>query len=87
MWNPIPLAHVVNGDAQVDGFVHQHKLTDREFVHEARPVQRFVPHLDIEVVDETASITQDSAEPRFSRNDAAAPSQPPIFDRPFDIFL
>ena len=48
--NAFALPHVVDGDAQVDGFVDQYKLPAREFIHEASTVQIFVADLDIEII-------------------------------------
>ena len=42
--------HVVDGDAQVDGFVDQYKLPTRKLIHEARTVQILIADLDIKIV-------------------------------------
>ena len=48
--NAFTLPHVVDGDAQVDGFVDQHELPARELIHEASTVQILVADLDIKIV-------------------------------------
>src|SRR5271157_5073731 len=54
--NAFTLPHVVDGDAQVDGFVDQYELSPRELIHEARAVQIFVADLDIKIVHHPLTI-------------------------------
>src|SRR5208283_4534463 len=48
--NALTLPHVVDGDAQVDGFIDQHELAARKLIHKARAVQVLVADLDIKIV-------------------------------------
>ena len=48
--NAFTLPHVVDGDAQVDGFVDQYELPARKLIHEARTVQILIADLDIKIV-------------------------------------
>src|SRR5208283_1170230 len=48
--NAFALPHVVDGDAQVDGFVDQYELPARKLIHEVSTVQILIADLDVEVV-------------------------------------
>jgi hypothetical protein len=48
--NAFALPHVVDGDAQVDGFVDQHELPTRKLIHEVSTVQILIADLGIKIV-------------------------------------
>src|SRR5947208_2159051 len=60
----LALLHVVDGDAQVDGFVHQHELPARELVYQAGTVQVLVADLDVEIVHQAAAVRSGTLGPK-----------------------
>src|SRR5208337_5602751 len=48
--NAFALPHVVDGDAQVDGFVDQYELPTRELIHEVSSVHILISDLDVKIV-------------------------------------
>src|SRR5438094_2443447 len=62
----LALVHVVDGDTQVHGFVHQHELPARELVHQAGTVQVLVADLDVEIVYQAAAVRSGALGPEVN---------------------
>jgi len=54
--NAFALPHVVDGDAQVDGFVYENELPARKLIHEVSTVHIFVADLDIKIVNHPLAV-------------------------------
>jgi len=50
------LSHIVNRNAEVDGFIDQYELPTREFVHQAGPIQRLISYFDVKIIRKSPAI-------------------------------